>query len=131
MASSNRSNSAKKLPTLQINGQAIPLEPRETILAAALRSGVAFPYSCRVGGCGSCKCRRASGEVNELTETGYLLSADEIEQGYILACQSVPRSDVQIEVALPAQAERKQVHGHIIGQRKLTHDVTHLTVELD
>ena len=131
MASSNCSNSAKKLPTLQINGHAIPVEPRETILAAALRSGVAFPYSCRVGGCGSCKCKRASGDVHELTETGYLLSADEIEQGYILACQSVPRSDVQIEVALPAQAERKQVKGIIVGQRKLTHDITHLTVKLD
>jgi NAD(P)H-flavin reductase/ferredoxin len=125
------SASAKRLPTVQINGRPIPVEPRETVLAAALRSGVAFPYSCRVGGCGSCKCKLKDGEVNELTETGYLLTESELEQGYILACQSVPRGDVSIEVDLPEQAERRRVQGRVVGQQKLTHDITQLTVRLD
>lgn len=123
--------SSKRLPTVQINGRTLPAEPSETLLAAALRGGVAFPYSCRVGGCGSCKCKLTSGDVKELTETGYLLTKEELEQGYILACQSVPRGDVQIEVELPAQAERRRVTGRVVGQRKLTHDITHLEVRLD
>lgn len=88
------------MPKLQINNRPIIARSGETILKAAVRSGIEFPSSCRVGGCGTCKCRLRKGEVKELTETGYLLTAEEIDQGYILACQSVPRSDVHVEVEL-------------------------------
>jgi NAD(P)H-flavin reductase/ferredoxin len=110
-----------------INGTPIVLQPKETVLQAALREGIDFPYSCRVGGCATCKCKLVSGQVRELTETGYILSADELEQGYILACQSVPRGDVEIEVDL----ERGAVSGQIVGQRKVTHDITRLDVQLE
>ena len=124
------SASKTRLPTLRMNGQSIEVEPRETILQAALRSGIDFPYSCRVGGCGTCKCRLTEGNVKELTETGYLLSADEIDQGYILACQSVPRSDIRVELdAVPAS--RTKSNGRIVEQTRLTHDITCLRVELE
>ena len=83
-----------------INGQCIDVAPGETLLHAALRQGIAFPNRCRVGGCGTCKCRLAEGQVRALTQPGYLLDAEQIKRGYILACQSVPRSDVTVEVAL-------------------------------
>ena len=35
---------------------------------AALRQGVDFPYSCRVGGCATCKCRLLDGKVKELLD---------------------------------------------------------------
>jgi NAD(P)H-flavin reductase/ferredoxin len=120
----------KRLPTVQINGRPITVEPSETLLQAALRNGIAFPYSCRVGGCGSCRCKLTEGKVKELTETGYLLSAAELDQGYILACQSVPRTDVSIEVDLPEQASRATSRGLVVEQQKLTHDITRLTVQL-
>ncbi len=113
--------------TARINDTEITVGPRETLLQAALRQGIEFPNSCRVGGCGSCKCRLVEGEVDELTETGYLLSADELERGTILACQSRPRSDVRIEVELA----RERVAGRVVGQTRLTHDITHLSVQLD
>ncbi len=72
--------------TARINGQAITLQPKETLLQAALREGIEFPHSCRVGGCATCKCKLVSGQVKELTETGYILSEAELDQGYILAC---------------------------------------------
>ena len=118
----------KRSHTAQINGQTVAVEAKETVLHAALRAGIDFPNSCRVGGCGACKCKLASGRVTELTETSYLLSADELDDGYILACQSVPRSDVQIEVDLSAQAG---VSGRVIEQRKLTHDIVELRIQLD
>ncbi len=113
---------------LRVNNRSIPMLPKETVLQAALRGGVELPNSCRVGGCGTCKCRLADGQVKELTETSYLLSADEIERGYILACQSVPKSDVRIELDADA---RRSLTGTVVAQDKVTHDITHLTVQLD
>jgi NAD(P)H-flavin reductase/ferredoxin len=122
--------SPKRLTTARINEQAITVEPKETLLQAALRQGIDFPNSCRVGGCGACKCKLTEGKVKELTETGYLLTGDEIDQGYILACQSVPQSDLQIEVDL-AQSSRRGISGRIVGQERVTRDITKLTVQLE
>ena len=123
---------AKKGPTTAtINGQAIPVEPKETLLQAALRAGIDFPHSCRVGGCAACKCQLVAGQVRELTETGYLLSDEELDQGYILACQSVPKNDIRVSVDLSQQQARRTVKGRIIGQEKLTHDITRLVVQLE
>lgn len=120
----------KRLATVQINDRTITASPGETILQAALRNGVDFPNSCRVGGCGTCKCRLTEGKVKELTETGYLLTAEELDRGYILACQSVARSDVRLEVDLSPMAERG-VSGRVVERTKLTHDITRLVVALE
>jgi alkane 1-monooxygenase len=88
--------------TAHINGQRIAMAPGETVLQAALREGIDFPHRCRVGGCGTCRCRLAEGQVRSLTEPAYLLSEDELRRGYVLACQSVPATDVAIEVVLGA-----------------------------
>ncbi|WP_342119913.1 2Fe-2S iron-sulfur cluster binding domain-containing protein [Pseudoduganella sp. OTU4001] len=119
----------KKRPlTAHINGHAIGVEPKETLLQAALRAGVAFPHSCRVGSCTSCKCRLLSGEVRELTDAAYVLGG---ERGSILACQSVPLSDVAVEVDLSRATLRREVGGRVVGQRRLTHDITELSIQLD
>ncbi|MEM7152388.1 MAG: fatty acid desaturase [Myxococcota bacterium] len=110
--------------TANINGEDIEVQAGETLLDAALRQGVDFPNSCRVGGCASCKCRVTSGQVRELTETAYLLSAEEIADGTVLACQSVPKTDVTIEVDNAVEGTR----GVVVGQTKLTHDITRLEV---
>lgn len=117
--------------TATINGRAILIERHETVLSAALRQGIAIPFSCRVGGCGTCKCRLVQGRVKELTETGYILSDEDIHSGSILACQSVPQTDVCIEVDLAAPPARRSVAGRVIGQRRLTEDITALELQLD
>ena len=123
--------STRRPITAHINALPVLVEPRETVLQAALRSGLDFPSSCRVGGCGACKCRLTEGTVQELTETAYLLSGEEIDQGYILACQSVPQSDVRIEVDLASSAAGRRVSGRVVGQERITHDITRLRVQLD
>ena len=65
--------------TATINGRPIRVAAKETLLQAALREGIAFPHSCRVGGCASCKCRLVEGEVRELTESTYLLTDEELD----------------------------------------------------
>jgi ferredoxin len=117
--------------TARINGELVPVGANETVLDAALRQGFDFPHACRVGGCGTCKCRLLEGQVTELTETAYLLSAEEIRQGYILGCQSVPTSDVRIDVDLPRDDSMRLVSGRVTGQQEVTHDITRLTAQLD
>lgn len=123
---------AKRRPAAAlINGTRVEVGPGETLLQAALRQGIDFPHSCRVGGCASCKCKLVSGQVKELTETGYILSDEELDAGYILACQSVPRGEISIEVDLSAAQARRQVRGKVVAQEKLTHDITRLVIQLE
>jgi NAD(P)H-flavin reductase/ferredoxin len=126
MTSSGRPE--RDVTTATINNRAIEVRRDETLLQAALRHGIEFPHSCRVGGCGTCRCRIADGEVNELTESGYLLSGEEIDDGVVLACQSVPTSDIQVEVDL---TRGPGIPGVVIEQELATHDITHLTIQLE
>ena len=107
---------------------------KETLLQAALTQGVAFPNSCRAGGCGSCKCRLVKGKVKELTDKSYILSAEELRDNYILACQSIPQSDLEIDVQLTAPealAPVQKTGGRIERMTPLTHDIVQLVVTLD
>ena len=123
--------SPKRPTTARINGMPISVAPKETLLQAALRQGVDFPHSCRVGGCATCKCRLLEGRVKELTKTGYVLSEQELDLGYILACQAVPLTDIALEGDLSPRPARRQVGGRVVGQRRLTHDITELRIQLD
>lgn len=114
-----------------INATTVDVAPGQTLLQAALQAGIEFPHSCRVGGCATCKCRLLDGRVRELTDTSYLLSDQDFARRTILACQSVPLSDLRIEVDLPAADAPRRVTGRVIGQERLTPDITRLRVQLD
>lgn len=88
----------KKSTIARINALSITVNPNETLLQAALREGIDFPNSCRVGGCATCKCKLIEGSVKELTSFSYILSDEELDQGYILACQSIPKTNICVEV---------------------------------
>lgn len=118
--------------TLVIGTQRIEVRARETVLDAALRAGVAMPWSCRVGACGSCRCRLRAGRVHERSESAYLLEAEEIAAGTILACQSVPVGEVRIE-ALPGTPTPPAhcIAGRVLAQRRIGTALTELEVQLD
>ncbi len=67
----------------------------KSILEAAEQLAVELPFECRSGVCGQCKVRLLSGSVN--MDTADALSPVERKQGFILACQSHPTSDVVID----------------------------------
>lgn len=116
---------------MRVNQLAISLEKKETVLSASLRNGINFPYSCKVGGCAECKCKLIKGKVKEFTDASYLLTAEEVQSGYILACQSVPKTDdVEVEVDL-SRAKKRINRGRIVGKTELTHDITAIEIELD
>lgn len=62
----------------------------ETILEAALRAGTDLPYSCKGGVCATCRAKVLAGKVH--MDANYALEEEEIEAGYVLTCQSHPRS---------------------------------------
>ncbi|MGH8118921.1 MAG: 1,2-phenylacetyl-CoA epoxidase subunit PaaE [Rhodanobacteraceae bacterium] len=64
---------------------------RSTVLDAALEQGIELPYSCKGGVCATCRCKLVEGKVD--MDTHFALRDDEVERGFILACQSFPVSD--------------------------------------
>ena len=61
-----------------------------SILDAGLDSGIDLPYSCKGGVCSTCRCKLTAGEVD--MALNYALESWETEQGFILACQSRPKT---------------------------------------
>jgi ring-1,2-phenylacetyl-CoA epoxidase subunit PaaE len=67
-----------------------PVSANETILNAALRVRADVPFACTGGVCGTCRARLLAGRV-QMTEN-YALEPDELERGYVLTCQSHPKT---------------------------------------
>jgi ring-1,2-phenylacetyl-CoA epoxidase subunit PaaE len=61
-----------------------------TILEAALAEGADAPFACKGGVCCTCKAKLVEGEVE--MESNYGLDKSEVKAGFILTCQSHPRS---------------------------------------
>jgi ring-1,2-phenylacetyl-CoA epoxidase subunit PaaE len=61
------------------------------ILDAALQNGADLPYACKGGVCCTCRAKLLEGEVD--MDVNYGLEPEEIEQGFILTCQSHPRTE--------------------------------------
>lgn len=77
-------------------GRTLPVSEDETVLAAALGAGIPYPHSCQAGRCGACKSRLLQGRVELLPHSRFALSAEERNQGLVLACRAMPRSDLLI-----------------------------------
>ena len=60
------------------------------ILDAALAQGADLPFACKGGVCCTCKAKLIEGEIE--MEVNYGLEQDEVKAGFILTCQSHPRS---------------------------------------
>lgn len=61
-----------------------------SVLDAGLAQGLDLPYSCKGGVCSTCKAKVLEGEVE--MDNNYALEDDEVAQGFVLTCQSHPRT---------------------------------------
>lgn len=66
----------------------VPRVPGETLLESARRGGLAPPFSCEAGNCGTCMAKLRDGKVT--MGANEVLEEDELEEGWILTCQAVP-----------------------------------------
>ncbi|ABE29429.1 xylose isomerase [Paraburkholderia xenovorans LB400] len=106
----------------------------QTLLEAALANGIAYPHDCTVGTCASCKTRLKQGRVREATPFGYTLSKDELDAGYILACQAFPKDEltvVEIDSSAGDLMPAEKYTANIIATEPLTHDILRVTVQTD
>ncbi|MAM04941.1 MAG: phenylacetic acid degradation protein [Flavobacteriales bacterium] len=62
----------------------------KSILDASMDAGADVPFSCKGGVCCVCKAKVIEGEVE--MDQNFSLSEEEVEQGFILTCQSHPKS---------------------------------------
>ncbi|MET9325309.1 ferredoxin--NADP reductase [Tsukamurella sp. NPDC003166] len=78
--------------TVELDGTTTELAwPAEKkLLDVMLAAGLDAPYSCREGACSACACRIVDGEV-ELAHNE-VLDQEDLDDGLILACQSMRRS---------------------------------------
>ncbi len=112
----------------------VSAEPGETILDAALRAGVAFPYSCQAGNCGTCKCEYLSGDIFELEHSEHALKAEERSKNVILACRTQVWGDVAVR---RIEAEELVLHPsrimrcRVAGLTGLTHDIHELRLSIE
>lgn len=63
----------------------------QSILDAALQQGADLPFACKGGVCCTCRAKLVEGKVD--MDVNYALEEEEIEQGFILTCQSHPRTE--------------------------------------
>ena len=61
------------------------------ILDSALAAGLRAPFACKAGVCATCRARVTKGKVEMAARYG--LTDDEVAEGYVLTCQSVPVGD--------------------------------------
>jgi 3-ketosteroid 9alpha-monooxygenase subunit B len=66
--------------------------PRQKkLLDFLLEQGLKAPFSCRQGACSACACILDDGEVKMLNNE--ILEQDDLDEGFVLACQSLPISE--------------------------------------
>ena len=64
--------------------------PKDFILDSALDAGADVPYACKGAVCCTCRAKVLEGEVE--MAMNYSLTDDEVAEGFVLTCQSMPRS---------------------------------------
>ena len=98
----------------------------DTILDAALRSGLAVNYGCSNGNCGLCKARVVSGQVQKVRNHDYVLSEAEKRQGYTLLCSYTAVGDLALEAlesADPGDIPPQQIVARVKSAQPLGADL--------
>ena len=112
MAASRRTCRVHFLP----DDRVAEVERGESVLAAAQKAGLYISSLCGGDGiCGKCRVILGSGEIVSRPTT--LLDRDEIQQNYILACQSTVRGDLEIEIPPETRLEEGKILGDEDAER--------------
>ncbi len=114
---------------LHDSGRRFVVEDGETVLDAAQRAGLALPYSCRSGVCGSCKAIVLDGRFDYPHHPPTALNAAERAQHAALLCQAVPTTDLVLaarEVRSVEDMPRRELTVTVVAKDRLAPDVVRL-----
>ncbi len=107
----------------------------DTVLRAAQRAGLGFPYECNVGSCGNCKFELLEGALATAWAEAPALTDKDRQRQRHLGCQSQPQSDCLIKLRLAeryAPPHRPQrVAAALASRRAVTHDIHEFRFVLD
>jgi toluene monooxygenase electron transfer component len=109
--------------------------PDDTLLRAAQRAGLGFPYECNVGSCGNCKFELVEGEVATAWPQAPGLSDKDRQRKRHLGCQSQPQGDCVVKLRTMDRyvpPHRPQRAPAVLQQvRALTHDISEFRFVID
>ena len=77
----------------------VETRPNETVADASYRLGINIPLDCRDGACGTCRVFVESGTFDGGSYIEDALTGDEAAEGYGLACQMKPHTDLVLRIA--------------------------------
>ncbi|MGV3531389.1 MAG: FAD-binding oxidoreductase [Chthoniobacteraceae bacterium] len=80
--------------TFSKNNKAAKIHEGQTVLELSEELAIGIENSCRIGTCGVCKVKMNSGEVTMAVDDA--LDADDKANGIILACQAIPKTDIDV-----------------------------------
>lgn len=106
----------------------------DTILRAALRAGLGFPYECNVGSCGNCLFELVEGEVEHERKDSPAYTERHAQRKRWLGCQAKPHSDCKVKVSLRDHYKSthlpKRVRGTLYAVEDHTHDIREFRFKL-
>ncbi len=106
----------------------------DTVLRAAQRAGIGFPYECNVGSCGNCKFELVEGDVHTAWALAPGLSDKDRQRKRHLGCQSQPLGDCTIKLRTMPRCvplhRPKRVAATLRVRRAITHDIHEFSFEL-
>jgi len=79
------------------SGREFFVDGNDSLLEAALRSGLSLDYGCSIGSCGKCKARIVSGQAHRTRHSDYALTAAEKNAGVVLMCCNTALTDLVLE----------------------------------
>jgi ring-1,2-phenylacetyl-CoA epoxidase subunit PaaE len=90
--SENAIGTAQVTVSLRHTKYNVQVGKNDIILDELIKRKIDAPYSCTSGACSTCMAKLTSGTVK--MRACFALDDDEVKDGYILVCQSVPTSDI-------------------------------------
>ncbi|MGA7490613.1 MAG: 2Fe-2S iron-sulfur cluster binding domain-containing protein [Xanthobacteraceae bacterium] len=108
----------------------------DKLLHAGLAQGLALPYECATGTCGTCRARIMQGSAHVGWEQAPGFAKLKREKGDVLMCQTCPGSDCVVRVPAKVVARPdcdtlpQHRTAHFGALRKLTPDVMHFELAL-
>ncbi len=97
----------------------------DTIMRAAVRQGLGFPYECNVGSCGNCKFELLEGEIEHLRKDPPGWSERDLQRKRYLGCQAKPLTDCKIKLNLRDHYKSHFTPAKTVGTLTAIEDITH------
>ena len=114
------------------SNKSFTVDAGERVLDGARRAGLALPYSCLGGVCGSCKATLIEGRCSYPNQQPEALSPAERAHGDVLLCQAMPVTDLVIsarEVPSVGMLPRRILPARVVEKHLLADDVMRLSLQ--